>query len=195
MKKILYLMICCMVAIFTSCSETEIVDTEFANWQERNDAYFETIYSKAKQAIDNGDNTWRIVRGYSKKVGSTNKSDYIVMEQLASGPLSQTVNYTDSVSYIYQGRLIPTESYPEGYIFDTRWTGEYDLQTTKPLNSAVSDFVDGFSTALMAMNPGDRYKVYIPCQLGYGTVDKSTIPAYSCPIFDLTLIKAWKKRK
>ena len=32
----------------------------------------------------------------------------------------------------------------------------------------VADLVPGFSEALMAMKPGDRWLVYIPSTLGYG---------------------------
>jgi FKBP-type peptidyl-prolyl cis-trans isomerase FklB len=48
--------------------------------------------------------------------------------------------------------------------------------------------VDGFSTALQNMHIGDRWLVYIPYTLGYGTTDSGTIPAYSTLVFDITLL-------
>jgi FKBP-type peptidyl-prolyl cis-trans isomerase FklB len=54
---------------------------------------------------------------------------------------------------------------------------------------SVSGLIDGMVTALMKMHIGDRWKVYIPYQLGYGTTTSSStsIPGYSTLIFDLTL--------
>ena len=46
----------------------------------------------------------------------------------------------------------------------------------------------GFVTALLHMHSGDRWRVYIPYQLGYNTTEKTGIPAYSTLIFDLALI-------
>ena len=36
------------MALFTSCSESDEEVTEFDNWQERNDTYFNEVYSRAK---------------------------------------------------------------------------------------------------------------------------------------------------
>jgi len=45
------------------------------------------------------------------------------------------------------------------------------------------------------MKPGDRWELYIPYECGYGSTDqvdyytgKTTIPAYSFLIFDITLV-------
>jgi len=60
----------------------------------------------------------------------------------------------------------------------------------KTVTLSPSKSVDGFTTAVMNMHIGDRWKVYIPYQLGYGTStpSNSTIPAYSTLIFDITLV-------
>lgn len=195
MKKASLFLLLCITAILTSCSETEIVDNEYDNWQERNDAFFTSIHAKAKQAIDNGDNSWKIIRAYAKQEGSANINDYIVAEVITDGGSSQTVNFTDSVSILYQGRLMPSDTYPEGYVFTSTWTGEYDPETAAPIRTVLSGMVDGFATAGMAMRPGDRWRVYIPYSLGYDASAKDGIPAYSTLIFDLTLLKAWQKRK
>ena len=195
MKKASLFILFCITTILTSCSETDIVDNEFANWQERNDAYFTSIYAKAKQAADNGDSSWKIIRAYTKQEGTANINDYIVAEVITDGGTTQTVNYTDSVSLLYQGRLMPSDSYPEGRIFTSTWTGDYDLETAAPVRTVLAGMVDGFTTAGMAMHPGDRWRVYIPYSLGYDANAKDDIPAYSTLIFDLTLLKAWQQRK
>ena len=102
--------------------------------------------------------------------------------------------YTDSVTIHYRGYFIPTTSFPAGYVFDQTWTGDYDLTTMNSTTYTASTFIDGFTTALLNMHPGDRWRVTIPYALGYG---KSTyapsgattsIPGYSTLVFDLTLV-------
>ena len=66
-------------------------------------------------------------------------------------------------------------------------TNSFDERIFVPAKFAVADVVDGFSTALQHMRIGDRWKVYIPYQLGYGTNVNGSIPAYSTLIFDMAL--------
>ena len=48
--------------LIASCSETSDESTEFDNWQERNDAFFTSIYEKARSAQQSGDKSWKIIR-------------------------------------------------------------------------------------------------------------------------------------
>lgn len=199
MKKTLYFMIAFVAAVLTACSETHEEETEFANWQERNDAFFSTIYAKAVAESDNGSKSWKVIKAFSKNNSSnaitSNPTDYIVVEVLKNGDSnSRPTLATDSASVHYRGNLMPTESYAAGYQFDTSWIGDYNLAAMTPSRFKVGDLVTGFSTALMNMNLGDRWKVYIPYELGYGTTEKTGIPAYSTLIFDITLVNSWPKR-
>lgn len=188
-------MTCLAVLLFTSCGETHEENNEYTNWQERNEAYFSTIYATAKQAADNGDTKWKIFKAYSKNSNTISITDYIVAEVITEGDgeYRKTMT-TDSVSMHYSGRLMPSESYKDGYLFDSSWTGEYNLMAMKPYNGVVGDYVDGYATALMKMRPGDRWKVYIPHNLGYGSQAKTGIPAYSTLVFDITFLRSWPKR-
>lgn len=172
----------------TSCSETNDETDEFADWQNRNETYFSSIYAKAESAISAGDKKWKIIRTYSKPEQLNSKpSDHIVVEVLNEGNGTVKPLFTDSVRVHYQGHLMPTESYSEGYVFDKSWAGTYNLQTMVPAKFAVSGVVDGFCTALQQMHDGDRWRVYIPHQLGYGQNASGSIPAYSTLVFDMTL--------
>ena len=53
---------------------------------------------------------------------------------------------------------------------------------------AVSKLTDGFATALQHMHIGDKWDVYVPWTLAYGTKDYKTIPAYSVLKFEITLL-------
>jgi FKBP-type peptidyl-prolyl cis-trans isomerase FklB len=170
----------------TSCSESEEEESEFANWQERNETFFNEVYNRAR-STNSGE--WRIYSQWSlNEEVATDAEDYIVVQVLETGTGSGCPIYTDSVRVHYSGRLMPTSSYAEGYEFDKSWTGTFRPAVAKPYSGVVNAFVDGFSTALMKMHVGDRWRVYIPYKLGYGTSSRTGIPAYSTLIFDLRLV-------
>lgn len=175
--------------LLASCSETEVTNTEFDDWQARNEAYFSQIY---QQAVANPER-YHVIRNWSLETLQTLKpEDNVIAEVLHEGTGQGTPMYTDTVSVHYRGAFMPTESYPRGITFDQSWTGEYNLDTMVPVEFAVSGVVDGFATALQYMHPGDRWRVYIPYQLGYGetgtTGSTSSIPGYTTLVFDLTLV-------
>ncbi len=183
-----------MPASLVSCSETEEESTEFANWQERNDAYFTSVYTKAKQASDAGDKKWKVIRAYTKNPESTKPTDFVVVEVISEGTGTASPLYTDSVAIHYSGRLMPSASFADGYQFDSSWTGDYNINTMNATKGVAGSFITGFTSALQEMKDGDRWKVYIPYELGYGSSVQNEIPAYSTLVFDLTLVKSWKKR-
>ena len=178
-----------LVALFTmaSCSESDGNEQEYADWQNRNETYFESIYSQAEAAIANGDTSWKIIRAYTKKSSTTTHTDFIVAHVTTTGEGTESPIYTQTVEVHYRGYLIPSKSYSGGLQFDSSWEGDYDLDTMVASSGTAGSFVDGFSTAVMNMHSGDRWMVYIPYQLGYKTTDNGSVPAYSTLIFDLTL--------
>lgn len=190
----MYILALVAVTLFTACSETNDESSEYDNWQERNDAYFSSVYAKAQSAIKAGDSNWKIIRCFSKPQSTTTVTDYIVAEVIENGAGTVTPLYTDSVSVHYRGSLMPTQQHPDGYQFDSSWTGDYNLNLMRPYTRQVNGFVDGFSTALSAMKEGDRWVVYIPYVLGYNAIGESSIPAYSTLVFDITMAKVMRKK-
>ena len=184
----------------TSCRESNDTEDEFENWEARNKEYFNNIYSKAETAIKSGDDSWKIIRVYSKdSISAKSKSDFIVAHVETEGTGTDSPIYTDKVRVHYRGNFIPSASYTNGFQFDSSWTGEYNPKSMIPTDFTASNLIPGFSTALMNMHKGDRWMVYIPYTLGYGVVDYtptnssgtvtgSTIPAYSTLRFDITLL-------
>ena len=53
-KYFLFLMAFAGAISMTSCSESDDTEDEFENWQDRNDKYFNDIYSQAETAIKSG---------------------------------------------------------------------------------------------------------------------------------------------
>lgn len=176
------------MVLMASCSETDESKKDFENWRARNDAYFEELYQKATDSINAGKTNWKIIKpsGKDQTVPGLH-TEYIVVEVLKSSSNTKSPEYTDSVRVHYRGNLMPSESYADGYQFDSSWVGEYNTSTMIPKNFAVFGMVDGFCTALQNMHIGDRWLVHIPYQLGYEARDMGNIPPYSTLNFDITL--------
>lgn len=188
MKPYIYSLLIGLLAIggFASCSESEGGEEEFADWQNRNDTYFANLYQLAQSNTQK----YKVFRKWSLQESvATRPEDHIVVEVINEGSGSGSPLYTDSVRVHYAGRLMPSTNYPAGYLFEQTWTGAYNLATMKPVTMAVAGVVDGFTTALMHMHIGDRWRVYIPYRLAYDSqsAGDGVIPAYSTLIFDLTL--------
>lgn len=174
-----------------SCSETDDEDTEYANWQERNDEYWSALYRQAQQNIAAGDSSWRIYPLWSiQDSAATKPTDHIIVHVLEKGSGTVSPVATDTTIIHYSGRLIPSASYPDGYNFDKSWAStEWNAATALPVKFAASAGISGFNTALQLMHKGDHWMVYIPYNAGYGSTGstKAGIPAYSNLIFDLRL--------
>ena len=198
-KYFFFIMALAGIISMTSCSESD-EEEEFANWQSKNESYFTQIYTQAETAIKSGDNSWKIIPVYSKDATAAKyMSDYIVAHVETEGTGTESPIYSDQVRVHYRGNFIPSKSHSNGFQFDSSWTGEYNLKTMMPSSFSVSGTILGFTTALMNVHKGDRWTVYVPYNLAYGTSDYtpkdsqgnvtgSTIPAYSMLKFDLTLI-------
>lgn len=191
---ILYLLaLLAPVGLLSSCSESDNEEEEFPNWKKTNEQYFNNLYAMAKSSADMGDKSWKVIRQWSLEESTAKDPyDYIVVNVLENGTGSGCPLYTDSVKVHYEGRLLPSTSYPDGYVFDKSFTGEFNPVTALPAKFAVSGMIDGFTTALQYMHIGDRWKVYIPYQLGYGKTASGSIPAYSTLVFDVTLVSYYR---
>lgn len=192
--------------LFTSCTENDDTVEEYANWQSKNETYWDNLYTTTQQKIKGGDTSWKIILNYTfqnqkQTTGSAltyRPENYIIahVEQAGTGTTSPL--YSDSVSMHYMGRLIPSTTYTSGLIFDKSWSSnQFNTATSRPVHSYIgltydaegkpTSLVDGFTTALMSMHRGDHWTVYIPYQLGYGEKSSGVVPAYSTLIFDLRL--------
>ena len=171
-----------------ACSEEDATEDEYANWQQRNEVYFASL----QDSLLRNPAQWQRIKNYSfddavETMGPS--SEYIYVKVISSGTETDSPAYTDSVRVIYQGRLIPTTSYPEGLVFDGTVYGKFSPATSATSKQLVSRMIEGYATALQHMHRGDYWRVYIPSDLGYGSAGSgSTIPGYSTIIFDLMLI-------
>ena len=169
----------------SSCSEENTGEEEYANWQARNELFLASI---ATDSMQNGG--WERYKKYSLDQTTEGKaSEYVYVKKIDhSGESTVMPNFTDSVRVIYQGRLLPSKSYSQGYVFDGTVNGEYSVKTAYTSRQLVSNMIDGYSTALQHMTVGDHWRIYIPSELGYGVSGSTKIPGCSVLIFEVTLL-------
>lgn len=201
---------------FMSCAEDTTVEDPYANWDDRNVRYLDSIadVARANEIPElNEVGKWVIKCNYKisnesslnpglggssvssnpfETPPSVNDSVYMKVLEVGEGDGNSPL-FTDTVSVYYRGELI------NGTVFDQNYTGDLNTEVHVPSHFALqakqssSVFGDGlivgWITALQWMKEGDRVELYIPADLGYGDQSQSSIPANSVLIFDLKLEK------
>lgn len=185
---------------FMSCAEDTTVEDPYANWEDRNVRYLDSIADVARANVDG---KWEIYRNYKFANESTTPgvweespsvNDSVYMKILEVGEINGiSPLFTDTVSVYYRGKLI------NGTVFDENYVGTLNTEVNVPTHFALqakqSDgvfddgLIVGWITALQWMKEGQRVELYIPANLGYGDQSQSSIPANSVLIFDLKLEK------
>ena len=103
---------------------------------------------------------------------------------------TETPMLTDTVRIAYRGRLIPSKTYPEGFVFDQSYLNDFRWEKAYPAQGA--SWIPGIQTALLKMHVGDRWLIHVPYQLAYGgSTSNASIPAYSNLVFDVALFDFW----
>jgi len=182
-----------------SCSESDDTPEEFPDWRNYNEAFMQRFVT---DSVGHG---WERILNYSYPPGyEADAYGYIYVKRLKHGGGERRPIFTDSVDVHYQGRLLPSTTYRNGYIFDQSWLSgtQLDVNINSPARLVVAGMVDGFTTALQNMAVGDRWLVYIPYKLGYGVrpvgygANSPGIAGteYSTMLFDITLSKIIPKK-
>jgi len=84
---------------------------------------------------------------------------------------------TDQVRCHYEGRLV------DGTLFDS------SIDRGEPAVFGVNQVIAGWTEALQLMSEGDKWKLYIPYNLGYGEQGAGgVIPPYSTLVFEVELL-------
>lgn len=175
--------------LLASCSESDDTTEEYPDWQRTNVNYWNNLYSETQQRIANGDTTWKIFKSYSLEDSLPSApTDYIIVNVLQEGTGSGSPLYTDSVRIRDVGRLLPSTSYPSGYIIDTTNPDSVAEESQGVRDAVLNSYTNGFATALQHMRIGDTWEVYIPWTLAYGADGSGSIPGYSVLRFTITLV-------
>ena len=194
-----------LVLTFTACSEDNeaLSATEYANWIVRNDSAFTARLNTAKAAIEQAQKIYgaaweancpyRILVCYRKTADTPiNQSDSIPVYIDHEGKGSGCPLYSDSVRVNYLGRLIPSEHYPDGFVFGFSGSSMnekdvFDPNLCSPALFSMKNNTPGFATALMYMHIGDIWTISVHPDLAYGETATSSIPAHSMLTFKMEL--------
>lgn len=79
------------------------------------------------------------------------------------------------VSVYYKGMLI------DGKVFDDNTAQGY------PDAFRLADLIVGWQIALTQMCVGDKWRIYVPAEVGYGAMNVAGIPKHSSLIFEIEL--------
>ncbi|MEP7141367.1 MAG: FKBP-type peptidyl-prolyl cis-trans isomerase [Ferruginibacter sp.] len=112
-----------------------------------------------------------------KKPGVITLPDGLQYEVLKKGDASSaTPKLQDTFVVHYAGTLITGEKFDNSY------------DRGEPLTMPVAGVVTGWKEILQLMHIGDKWKVFIPSELGYGERGSGTIPGGSTLIFEMELL-------
>lgn len=100
----------------------------------------------------------------------------ILYKVLEEGSGTTTPRPGSVVSVHYRGTLI------NGREFDNSW------KRNCPEAFRLSEVIEGWQIALQKMRVGDRWIIYIPYTMGYGTRTSGPIPAFSTLVFEVQLL-------
>lgn len=182
MKKYLQfaLMIFCMSVVFTSCKDDDDSD----------DAAVEAYKLKNEQAFAAKANDPDFFKVSIQGSGD----DFVYAKRIKQGD-GPVIYYNSRVTAYYKGWLIDSK---EGEYFDQ--CVPYAAPAKFAVSSASSNYnsytgegiptpISGWTIALQNMVVGDKWEVWIPQQLGYGSREKDGIPVYSTLIFEIEVIE------
>ena len=117
---------------------------------------------------------WLAEKAKEEDVAQLSKG--VCYKVLQSGPENGKQPTPSSVvNCHYLGRTI------DGKCFDTSLGGY-------PLAIRLRDLIEGWIIALQQMHVGDKWEIYIPSELGYGSFSQPGIPANSTLIFEIELL-------
>ena len=106
---------------------------------------------------------------------------YKVLNAGAEGGATPTDQ--DKVKVHYRGRLV------DGTEFDSSY------QRDEPAEFVVGNLIPGWVEALQLMKEGDKFEIYVPAKLGYGSGGTNKIPPNAALIFEMELLQVLPKEE
>ncbi|MTI12351.1 FKBP-type peptidyl-prolyl cis-trans isomerase [Sansalvadorimonas verongulae] len=98
---------------------------------------------------------------------------YKILHKGEGGPVPSA---TSKVKVHYHGTLV------NGKVFDS------SVDRGQPISFGLNQVIPGWTEGLQLMSVGDKYRLFIPASLAYGSQSMGGIPANSTLIFDVELL-------
>jgi len=113
----------------------------------------------------------------AKRSGIISTGTGLQYQILNTGNGKRSPGPTETVIAHYEGSLI------NGEVFDSSY------KRNKPLELPLNRVIKGWTEALQMMKPGDKWRLYVPAELGYGQRGGGPIPPSSTLIFIVELLE------
>ncbi len=125
---------------------------------------------------------YRIANKNYLKYIAANESDIVTLD---NGVLYQIIERGDGDKHPTTSNVVSVHY--RGWLIDGR---EFDssLGNNYPETFLLRDVVEGWQLAVVKMVIGDKWRVYIPADMGYGDRTIDNIPGGSTLIFEIELI-------
>ncbi|NLZ72295.1 MAG: peptidylprolyl isomerase [Bacteroidales bacterium] len=162
---------------FSACSETEKA-SRYDNWQARNESFIDSLKNVYDEKTD--PNLYAVV-------DEGNKSQLIFYKKEIQTNEGLIPEYNDSIVVYYHGTNILEER------FDGNFDGKEVQINDKPTGFRLNKTISGWIWPLQHMREGERWKLFIPWQSGYGERGSGSILGYSTLIFTIQLEKVVKQ--
>lgn len=177
-----------------SCKEKN-EETEFVNWDARNHVYLDSIATLANSGVGGWKKclVWHSDSSVLQSNPDITRFVYYRITEEGSGTCSPL--WTDSVRVHFLGHLLPSTTYPQGFVFAKTYNGdEVDESTDVPRLFTPSNvtYPQGFVTVIQKMVAGDKAEIVVPYTLGYGAEGSGSVPGYSTLIYEAKLARVYK---
>ena len=129
----------------------------------------------SKKEIDKNKNI-EFLKELSTQEGINSLPCGIYYKVLQTGEGKVSPNVRSIVSVHYRGTLIDGKEFDNSY------------KRNCPEAFRLCDVIDGWQIALQQMHVGDKWTIYIPSEMGYGSKASGPIPANSTLIFEVELL-------
>ena len=129
-------------------------------------------YKQCKANLSEGEKFLKENKTRSGVITTSSGLEYEVIKQ-GTG-VKPTIK--DTVVCHYKGTLLNGTPFDDSY------------SRNAPATFALTGVIKGWTEALQLMPVGSKYKLYIPCELGYGIMDYGSIPGGSTLVFEVELL-------
>ena len=184
MKKIIHFILIASVLVLwgissSACSETEEV-SRYDNWQARNESFIDSLKNVYDAKTD--PNLYAVVDPNSSV---SDREQLVFYKKEIQTDEGLTPMFNDSIVVYYHGTNILGER------FDGNFDGKEVQINDKPTGFRLNNNISGWIWPLHigGMREGERWKIFIPWQSGYGERGSGSILGYSTLIFTIQLEK------
>ena len=136
--------------------------------------YFSGNSESAKKALEDGK---KFLDSNQAKDGVQTTASGLQYEFIQQGSGGAMPSASDKVEVHYHGTLV------DGTVFDS------SVNRGQTITFGLNQVIRGWTEGLQLMSEGDKIRLFIPPELGYGSRSAGKIPPNSVLIFDVELIK------